>query len=214
VKVTPRRARWIGRLGTPLLCALAATWRVRMYGKQLDLDRTDALVAFRHGEMLVPAYVWRRVPAAIMISEHGDGELIAQVVRRLGRHVAVRGSSTRGGARAFLEMVRRQGEVGWAITPDGPRGPSGMVHDGVIQLAAEAGRAITPVAFDAASSWRLRSWDRFMIPRPFARVAGYLGQAIDVPRELDRHERKRLVAAVQEGLAAAAEGARRALANW
>ena len=144
MKITPRRAAWLGIAGATVIRALGATWRVRMHGCVPDVSDPGHLVAFLHGDMLVPATYYRRTPAAVLISRHGDGELIAQILRRLGRHRPVRGSSTRGGARAVLEFLRRHADVGWAVTPDGPRGPRGRVHDGVIMLAAGSGRPVLP----------------------------------------------------------------------
>ena len=214
MKITPRRARWFGRLGALVLRAVGGTWRIRLHGYFPDLDRPEHLMAFLHGDMLIPALVWRRVPAAIMVSEHGDGEVIAQVVSRLGRHLPIRGSSTRGGARAFLQIVRNQRDMGWAITPDGPRGPRGCVHDGVIQLAAEGGRPIMPAGFAVSRGWRFRSWDRFVVPWPFARIVGFVGEPLPVPTELDREERRRLASELEARLRQAEESAVRALAMW
>jgi lysophospholipid acyltransferase (LPLAT)-like uncharacterized protein len=214
MKVTPRRARWLGRLGALVLTIAGSTWRIRMHGHLPDLSRSDHLVAFLHGDMVIPAVLWRRIPAAVMISQHGDGELIAQVVRRLGRHVPIRGSSTRGGARAFLEIVRGRSELGWAITPDGPRGPRGTVHDGVILLGSEAQRPITPVGFAVSRAWRLRSWDRFVIPWPFARITGYLGEPLPIPVEVDRETRAALANELKSRMSVAEECAVEALANW
>jgi lysophospholipid acyltransferase (LPLAT)-like uncharacterized protein len=185
-----------------------------MHGYQMDLTRGDQLFAFLHGDMLIPAYLFRRVPAAIMISQHGDGELIAQVEQRLGRHVPVRGSTTRGGARAFLEIVQQQGDIAWAITPDGPRGPRGRVHDGVVLLASESGRAIQPAGFAASRAWRTRSWDRFVIPRPFARIAGYIAEPLAVPAGLPREERRKYAHELEQRLRRAGETAQEALLAW
>ena len=212
--MTPRRARWFGRLGATFIRTLGSTWRVRMHGHQVDTSRPDNLLAFLHGDMLIPAFLYRRAPAAIMISQHGDGEVIAQVVLRLGRHVPVRGSSTRGGARAFLEMVQQKGELGWAITPDGPRGPRGAVHDGVILLASEGGRSIMPAGFAVSRGKRLRSWDRFVIPSPFARIAGVVAEPLQVPADLSREARQEYANELQARMRAAEQEAQEALANW
>jgi lysophospholipid acyltransferase (LPLAT)-like uncharacterized protein len=207
-------ARRIARVGAPLLLALGATWRVRVYGHQLDLSRSDFMFAFLHGDMLVPALVYRWVPAAILISQHGDGELIAQAVERLGRHIAVRGSSTRGGAAACLEMLRGRGELPWGITPDGPRGPRGHVHEGAIHLAVESGRPIVAAGFAVSRGRRLRSWDSFVIPRPFARIAAFYAEPLQLPRAVDRAQRGAFAAQLEERLRFAHEEAVRALANW
>ena len=214
MKVTPKRARWIGILGAMLLRAIGRTWRIRVHGNHVDVRRRDLILAFLHGDMLLPALLYRRHEAAIMISEHGDGELIAQVVRRLGRHLPVRGSSTRGGARAFLEMVQQKAEMPWAITPDGPRGPRGRVNDGVILLAAEGRREIVPAGYAVAKGWRFRSWDEFVVPYPFSRVVGYLGEPLTVPEELSRDQRREMARELEGRLAKAHQDAATELANW
>lgn len=214
MKITPGRARWIGRLGAMLLKAVGSTWRIRMHGHPLDTSGLDSLVAFLHGDMLIPAFFYRRAPAAIMVSQHGDGELMAQVIQRLGCCDSVRGSSTRGGARAFLEMVQQKGKLNWAITPDGPRGPRGAVHDGVILLASESGRAITPHGFAVSRGHRLRSWDRFVIPSPFARIAGFIAEPLCVPRDLSRASRREYAEELQARMQRAEEEAQDALVSW
>jgi len=214
VKMTPRKVRWLSILGANAVKLVGQTWRIRMHGHQMDLTRGDQLFAFLHGDMLIPAYLFRRVPTAIMISHHGDGELIAQVERRLGLHVPVRGSTTRGGARAFLELVQQQGEIAWGITPDGPRGPRGRVHDGVILLASESGRAIQPAGFAVSPAWRTKSWDRFVIPRPFARISGYITEPLVVPPDLPREERRRYAEELEQKFRSAQERAEELLARW
>lgn len=214
MKMTPARIRWIVRLGSPLVAAIGATWRIRVYGHQADHAAPDLLFSFLHGDMLLPAILYRKVPCAVVISQHGDGEIIAQVLRRLGDHIPVRGSSTRGGARAFLEMVRGNANLPWGISPDGPRGPRGSVHDGVIQLASESGRTIMPLGYAVSAGKYMRSWDRFVIPYPFARVASYIAEPLSVPPALDRPQRKAFATELEARLRQAHEEAVAALATW
>ena len=211
MKITPARARWLGRLGVLVLRIVGSTWRIRSYG-HVPGAPWRFILAFPHGDMLVPAITFRRQPGAIMISQHGDGEVIAQVLQRMRKH-AVRGSSTRGGTRAFLEMLRVHDALPWAVTPDGPRGPRGTVHEGVIQLAAESGRPIVPAGYAAARSRRLRSWDRFLIPAPFTRVVGHYGEPMAVPADIDADARKRLARELEQRLAAAEIEAQARLQN-
>jgi lysophospholipid acyltransferase (LPLAT)-like uncharacterized protein len=106
----------------------------------------------------------------VLISEHRDGELVAQAAESLG-YGLIRGSSTRGAERALISLVREL-EAGHeiAITPDGPRGPARKFAPGALVAAQRSDTFILPVAMSASRSWSLRSWDRFMIPKPFARV--------------------------------------------
>ena len=166
--------RWIVAGGVVVLRLLAATWRFRIrYGDHLETllrDRRAFIFALPHGHLL-PLLWWHRGRGiAILISEHRDGELIARVAERLG-YRTVRGSTSRGAARALMGVIRElQGGTPVAFTPDGPRGPAGSFAPGTVVAAQRAGCPILPVAADASRAWRLRSWDRFMIPKPFARV--------------------------------------------
>ena len=195
MKITPARARWFGRLGALVLRVLGATWRIRTQGATLPAD-DQVIFAFLHGDMLVPAHRYRRRNAAIMISQHGDGEVIAQIVERLG-FVPVRGSSTRGGMRALLEMLRDHAERPLAITPDGPRGPRGTVHQGVIQLAAATGRPIYAASYAVSRGKRLGSWDRFVIPAPFAHIVEHLAEPLRVPGDVDEAQRAQLASELE-----------------
>lgn len=106
----------------------------------------------------------------VLISHHRDGELIARVIRHFGIR-SVRGSSNRGARDAVRALIRllAQGD-NISITPDGPRGPIYEAQEGAAMLARLANVPMIPVSYSASSCFRLRSWDRFMIPRPFARV--------------------------------------------
>jgi lysophospholipid acyltransferase (LPLAT)-like uncharacterized protein len=159
--------------GGMLLRLLGATWRVRSHGRDTLHARSAGdprvLYTLWHGEML-PVLYQHRVPTAVMISEHRDGEIIASIVKMFGAS-AFRGSSSRGGARALLEGVRllRNG-TDVAITPDGPRGPLHSYAPGALLLAYRAGVSVVPIVAHVDRAWRLRSWDAFVIPKPFARV--------------------------------------------
>src|SRR3954451_8049111 len=102
------------------------------------------IYAFYHEVMLFPAYYWAWPEMNILISDHRDGELITQVVRRLGFGV-VRGSTTRGGARALREVIHRAARAHLCVTPDGPRGPRRHVHQGLAYLGSRTERPIVGV---------------------------------------------------------------------
>ena len=178
------KMRWIARLGALLVRTLAATWRIRVIGDEgLRAERDEGravIITLWHGQMLPLLYQHRGEGVAILISEHRDGEIIARIATALG-HRTVRGSTTRGAGRALLSMVR-QVESGQdiAVTPDGPRGPAKSFAAGALIVAQRTGAAIIPATVVARSAWRLGSWDRFMIPRPFARVVISYGAAAHV----------------------------------
>jgi hypothetical protein len=107
---------------------------------------------------------------AILISTHADGEIITRVALSLGNR-AVRGSSSRGGARALLELAAQlQSGSDVAVTPDGPRGPRRVFAAGAVVAAMRARAPIVALGATVDRFWRLRSWDRLVIPKPFARI--------------------------------------------
>jgi lysophospholipid acyltransferase (LPLAT)-like uncharacterized protein len=111
--------------------------------------------------------------------------MIAQACRALGLGV-VHGSTTRGGIQAVRQIVEMKGQTHLVITPDGPRGPRRVVESGVVSLASRTGLPIVPVGFACKKAWRMKSWDRFMLPRLFTPAVGVLGEPISVPRDTDK----------------------------
>lgn len=183
--------RWGVALGTRVLRALARTWRVREVGREGWKARRAAgqgtVIALWHGQMLALLAHHRDEGVAVLISEHRDGEIIARVVRAFGFET-VRGSTSRGGARALLELasVLRAGrEV--AVTPDGPRGPCHQYAPGALIAAQRAGAAVVGVVAHVSRAWQLGTWDGFLIPKPFARITIAYGEPRTVsgrtPRE-------------------------------
>lgn len=148
-----------------------------------------AVYAFWHRSLLLCAWHFRDWPIAILISQSFDGELIARTVERLG-FIAIRGSSSRGGAGGLrsLERAYRAGHY-CAITADGPRGPSMIAKPGVRQLAELVGSDVGVFAVHPERAWTLRTWDRFLVPKPFSRVV------VSWPRHVSAEE-----AAVQAAL--------------
>jgi lysophospholipid acyltransferase (LPLAT)-like uncharacterized protein len=125
------------------------------------------------------------VKLGFLISPSVDGELGAMVVRRVGG-VVIRGSSSHTGARAlrdYYQALSREG-VSPAITPDGPRGPPWKVKPGAVLLAQLSQRPIIPMAYAASRAWKIK-WDKFVIPKPWARVAIALGEPVYIPKGLD-----------------------------
>jgi len=128
------------------------------------------IYTFWHGTMLPLLWQHRKERVAILISEHGDGEIIARIAHSLGYH-SVRGSTSRGGERAILGTARElEGGRDVAFTPDGPRGPRESFAPGALIVSQRTGAPVVLITVDAPRAWRLTSWDRFLIPKPFARV--------------------------------------------
>lgn len=175
-------------LATHVLCGVMAllgrTWRYETAGlehlQRLRDAHQPAVYLVWHGQLLPITYRHRREGVVILVSRHRDGGYLAATAERWGYRV-VRGSTRRGGAAGLLAIVRqlRDGrEV--ALTPDGPRGPAEQVQPGAVAAAQHAGVPIIPVAASVDRAWRLRSWDRFLVPKPFARVRLVYGTPIAV----------------------------------
>ncbi len=192
-------------LGTRMLTLVAALG-VRALGMTLSV-RAEGLEALRplwsarrpliygvwHGRILIVPWLnarLRRTDGArnvrVLASRSRDGELVAGFVRRFGLDV-VRGSSSRGGAGALRELARAlHAGQDVAVVPDGPRGPSCRAQAGIVSLAAATGAPIVPLGVAARPARRLQSWDRFMVPAPFARCAVVFGSPVGVGRHDDR----------------------------
>lgn len=146
----------------------------------------------------VRAWAGRRMAAIVSASR--DGGLLARVLELFDVQ-PVRGSSSRRGGQAVLEMVSWAAQgYDLAVTPDGPRGPRCVVQDGVITVAQITGLPIVPVSFQLSRKWQLRSWDRFQIPVPFARCRVFLGPVVVVPHEAGPEEKEQLRQTVEARL--------------
>ncbi len=169
------KAKLISHVGAWILKALCATLRFRIHDPDGTITRPDLMIGiFWHNRLLVVPWMFthymRPRRSAALTSPSKDGEILAAFLARFGIG-AIRGSSSRRGAVALLEM-RRGLEAGYdiAITPDGPRGPRYHLNPGVISLAQNTGTPVVCVCITYSGYWQLKSWDRFQIPHPFARV--------------------------------------------
>jgi lysophospholipid acyltransferase (LPLAT)-like uncharacterized protein len=172
----PTIIKWIGFLGAIIIRAWISTlsFRYRSLGVNVFMDRgrvrqQPKFVAFWHENMLVPCHEFARRDILVLISQHADGEMIAQVCKHVG-FGTIRGSSTRGGLKALRQMIRASDECHIVVIPDGPRGPRRHVELGLIYLAAKTGLPIVLLGIGHDRPWRLKTWDRFVIPRPFSRA--------------------------------------------
>ncbi len=157
-------------------------------------SRRETLIgAFWHGRLLLIAHPWpASVPVAALISHHRDGEIIARAIANLGL-AAVRGSSSRGATGAGRSILKALGEgTSIVLTPDGPRGPRMRASEGIVAIAQLSGRPIVPASYSAAPAFLLRSWDRFLVPLPFARCVYLFGTPIEVPKDADAGTIERL----------------------
>jgi lysophospholipid acyltransferase (LPLAT)-like uncharacterized protein len=186
-----------------------ATLRFRIDARRAGThpaDRRDArfIYAFWHESLMSAANFATKVH--VLISQHADGELIAQACKTL-RIGVVRGSTTRGGSEALLELVAKSKTSHLAITPDGPKGPRRQVQLGLILLASLTGLPIVTLGVGYDKAWRANSWDRFALPWPGSDVYCVLTAPIVVPRKLRRAELERYRTLVEERFLAATHAA-------
>ena len=203
--------------GSLLIRALRLTWRIDEQPAHAVSRRRAAVPGgavwiMWHSRILLGAATQAGEGLHVLISMHGDGELIASTVAKMG-FTPIRGSSSRGGRKALHETTRVLKEGAHvAFTPDGPRGPRMSVQAGCVVAAMRTGVPLIPVAFEARWAKRLRSWDRFVVPLPFSRVAVRFGEPIEIPPDLKSEEidawRQRVQAALVAtgGVAATAVG--------
>ena len=185
------RIRWTVRVGTGLIRLLGMTWRMRpvndadLVARRASGERV--IFTLWHGELLPLLWHHRGEGIAVVISEHRDGEIIARIAERLG-YTTVRGSTSRGGGRALIGLMRaiEAGHDG-AVTPDGPRGPAHVFAPGAAIASQRTGAPLAMIRATATRAWRLKSWDRFLVPKPFATVRVIYGPLVSVdagsPRE-------------------------------
>lgn len=179
--------RFVGFLAAILLRVLGSTWRISIEGPSpFEVGSGPHLGAMWHRNALIASYLFRDQKISAPVSRSRDGELIAQLLIRLGHRVPARGSSSSGGARALLSLIRMvEDGTTVSIQTDGPRGPARVSKIGIVSLARQTGRPITPLTCSAKPCIQFGSWDGTLLPLPFARVVCSYGAAMDVPRELD-----------------------------
>ena len=197
--------RLLAFVGAGILKSLFLTLRLRVedpYGFVKSASTDPAIFCFWHNRILGITFVFRKIypkrrkGVTVLTSASKDGEILANIVAAFGMGSA-RGSSSRRGSRALLELVRlvRSG-TDIAITPDGPRGPRYSLGPGVIQLAQSTGAQILPVHASFSRCIRMKTWDGFIIPLPFTKVSVTLGAPMTIPAQIDdegfENERKKL----------------------
>jgi lysophospholipid acyltransferase (LPLAT)-like uncharacterized protein len=137
------------------------------------------IFCFWHTNLLPVFYYLRKTQPAVLVSSSRDGQRLSAVLERWG-FTLVRGSSTKGGNEALIECVQKlEGDQNLLITPDGPRGPAMQAKFGTAKIALNTGALVIPLVLSTNRSWRIRSWDRFTIPKPFARIRLTFGQSVD-----------------------------------
>jgi lysophospholipid acyltransferase (LPLAT)-like uncharacterized protein len=204
----------IASVGYPFLRVLGSTWKWQVSGT----EHVDAIAArglhpihsFWHGRIFPATIYFQRRGIVVITSENYDGEWIARIIQKFGYGTA-RGSTSRGGPKALLQLVRDVKSRGVAFTLDGPRGPAEVAQPGAVWLAKATGNPLLPFHAEAASSWTLRSWDRTQIPKPFTTVAMAIREPIYVPRDADDRTLDEARSALEVSLSAARHQCQRLL---
>jgi lysophospholipid acyltransferase (LPLAT)-like uncharacterized protein len=172
-----------------LVKAICATLRVQVLRSEIEqavsARRRNVIYAFWHGHLLYLMHRYRGSGVCILVSQSQDGEVLSRVLQRFGLPT-IRGSTSRGGRRSFLELVRRaRAGASVGIAPDGPRGPRHRAQLGIITLARLAETPIIPVAIGARWRIEFQSWDRFLLPLPGSRLVVAYGEPVVVPSDAD-----------------------------
>lgn len=229
--VTPlsARDRWLVALAAWLLGGplrlVTASWRIRVVSGEEHVDRllaegSPAILASWHNRMIpVGQYIAGRWiaaghPVTGLASLSRDGELMARLLTRVGYRV-VRGSPTRGGLRGLRRLhrvlTRERSSIG--LSPDGSQGPIYECKTGVVILAQLSGAPIVPISSATNRCWRARSWDRLILPKPFARIALAIGEPITAAAELSTERLEQEARRVGDALDRLGEAARAGLAT-
>ncbi len=163
-------------------------YRAAFYNRSVDPIHGvngPRIYIFWHENILIPLYQRGHCHLAMLLSQHGDADILARVAHHMGFD-CVRGSTYRGGARAIWELFERSRRQHLTITPDGPRGPRRQLAQGPIYLASRLQLPLVVMGFGYDRPWRVNSWDKFAIPRPFSRARAIIGPPLKLPPDLDR----------------------------
>jgi lysophospholipid acyltransferase (LPLAT)-like uncharacterized protein len=201
--MTGRELRFAGAgiAGAGLLALLGRSYRFKIEGREhyesFRRVGDPVIFAFWHRWILPLTFLHRDEGVVVLVSEHGDGEYVTRIIHRMGFGTS-RGSSTRGGVKGTRGLVRAlRGGTDVAITPDGPRGPATSFKPGALVASQLSGSPIIPIRLSADRSWRLRSWDGFTIPKPFARISVRYGEPRRIPREAGEAELARIAGEIE-----------------
>lgn len=182
------KSRLVSFLVSPLVCLVARTLRLRVVGEErvVELQRQGkgVILVTWHGRTFIPITRFRNRGYWSIVSTSRDGEFLYQLFQRFGWNTERGSTSARGAVRAALAMTRRlKAGATLAFTPDGPRGPSRQVQPGSVFLAQKSGCPIIPAGISAAPRRLMPTWDRYLLPMPFARAVWIYGDPIYIPTE-------------------------------
>lgn len=156
--------------------------------ERIERDGKIPIYSFWHNRIFAGTYFFRNRKIVVITSQSFDGEYIARFIQRFG-YGAVRGSSTRGGVGALVEMIRlMRGGLPMGFTVDGPKGPKYIAKTGAVLLAKKTGNPMMPFVVECERFWTIKSWDRLQIPKPFTKSKIFIAAPIYVDKSADDAE--------------------------
>lgn len=199
---TPYLNGLIGLLAAKGIHRWMSTLEYRAFYYEPGVDPVDGverphIYIFWHEHILLPLYLRQRCHLSMLLSQHRDADILAHIAFLLG-FGTVRGSTYRGGATALLQLMRESERHHLTLTPDGPRGPRRTMAQGPLYLASKLGLPLVPLGFGYDRAWRLNSWDRFAIPKPFARARFVAGPAITIPKKISRDDLEQVRSEIEQ----------------
>lgn len=209
--LVPRLLRIVHSL---LMCTLRITTTGFAHCRQYadDPQGNGALFVLWHDQTLLPLHLFRHRGVGVMISTSRSGQIQAAFWNLYGWPTVWGSTKKREGIQALREMLRllRDGQS-FGFTPDGPKGPRHKAQPGVLYLATKAPAAVMPMGVAASSAWRLPTWDRYLIPKPFSRVHVHVGQALELPADIPKEDTEQWQAFIERAIDEAEAMAARAL---
>jgi lysophospholipid acyltransferase (LPLAT)-like uncharacterized protein len=193
-KRNSRLPRFLMKFGGLLTAQGIRAWMSTLDYRAVFYDRSvdpilgaggPRIYVFWHENILIPLSMRGHCHLAMLLSQHDDAEILAQVAHYMGFD-CVRGSTYRGAAKAIWELSERSRRQHLTITPDGPRGPRRQLAQGPIYLASRLQLPLVVMGFGSDRPWRANSWDRFAVPRPFSRARAVIGPPMMLSPDLDR----------------------------
>ncbi len=166
----------------------------------LEAEKERFLISVWHHELVIPVLIVPQKNTAALVSQHQDGSYLAEIMSRVGI-TPVRGSSSKGGARAIKQLIEKTEDHSIVITPDGPRGPRQEIKSGIVFLASQTGRGILPTAYACNRFWTIKgSWTDQVIPKPFSKMTACVGKPIYVPKKIRREQLDHYTEIVQNAM--------------